>query len=387
MAFGDSPLEAALQLIPGDRADNWIYEVDLDEDGQIDESGRVDEGVSLFYRFEAPGAHRIRVFLELEGQRFRADRIVVVNDTSPFRLRRTGGVQEAVGIAVDTALGFFYVAQRHELLEVDETTLQITRRLEFGDEIGNVAIAADGSRLFVALGRLLASVALPDFSLLQRSSLPEHAQTILGLEGTKAIIGSHGSIILMDTRTGTEEQRRQFSGVRHTAFSPDRASIAISTFDFHSAAILLIDLAEFTTIWSVELDPDLVQPAAISFSSRGDRVYVLDRGPERRLVVLEARTGRLLRNIIVGDGCGPNLCHHTNDHPSATFFNERFVVFPTEIGAYFVDTDLDLPRYRLNPGDDEHNPRGCCAVAASGAGDSVLIAGGESVLDVRIEDR
>lgn len=382
LGFGDAPLEGELILDPGtpiSTRDAWRYEVDLDADGEPDATGTVDQVVTIAYRFQELGPHRLMIALERGEEEAFFERFVVVNDPTGIDVLGPGVIPGEVdileGITHDRLRDVLYVSDPSvaELFELDSEDLSIRRFVDLSSALNGkmegLAIAPDEDLLYVVdKSYSLQVLSLPGLERLENFSLGFGNFFVHALPGRRAYVGGETGIALIDTREGRViESFRMMTGLGHFAVHPDGATIALlgsAAGTQHSITFLTADglVTQRTVI------PDIGEAflAAAAFSPDGDQLYVLvDRDPFRLLVV-SFPEGTILQEIVLSGvdcpGCTAGLtAGYAN--PVATTADGRFVVFPTAIGTFFVDTTVDLPLYR-SPDPDPWQALFCCNVAA-----------------------
>ena len=159
--FDDSPLRGELRIVPRENRDlNFV--VDLDDDGEVEESGPLGRGVIVGYEFVEAGPHPIRVTLTDENGILHIERTVVVNDPGDLVIaaRRTPEIDGGFGgITTDPEETAVYVSAPYAglVLRFDPFRLNQDWRLplsmgDFPWMSGGLATSADGNTLFVDVG-------------------------------------------------------------------------------------------------------------------------------------------------------------------------------------------------------------------------------------------
>lgn len=375
LGFGDSPLEGEVLIVPAavPSSQAWQYSVDIDNDGGVDASGLASTQVAVPYRLVEPGIHTISVTLERDSQRITHEKAVVVNDetliaTGPSRVLPfiTAG-----GVVLDAGDENLYIGVG-AIVRLDPVTLDQRERIAFEDATGIVeglSLSPDQSRLY-AVTRHFHLVALEAPELTSQFAIdlpfPKPIFFVHAVSRGRLYLGGR-VLALMEVDTNTILQRLDLSEAWHFALSPDEDRIALVTrFTPALGELLMLDAQTFSILWRIPLEEDLSTLAvATAFSRDGDRVYVMQGpilggtggGSEWRFVVVEAESGEILRDMVVGRGCASVFCEGVAN-PVAITADERYAVFATGIGAFVVDRELDLPLARTSS-------FGCCNVATA----------------------
>lgn len=379
---------------------NWSYAVDVDGDGAPDRTGSLTGRVVIPYRFEEVGPHAIDVRLTMGTREESIQEIVVVNDPDAISVAAVAdlpGVTLIEGIAVDPGGDRVYVGLSidREIAEMDATTLDLLRVVDpaapHNNTFEGLATAGDPPVLYI----------IDKFGALQALEIPS-LETVFNRNdgyGRFFVVPRNGRIYTgggvgvarVDAETGQILARHQIpTGIGHFAVAPGEDLVALLVNTDLSNAVHLLAANDFSLRWTLELAvPDPI-PSAVAFSPDGDRLYVLlDRNPFR-LLVLEVETGTILRDFVL-TGLGCPECNRGLylgvANPVATTADGRYVVFPTAIGAFFVDTARDLPVFRT-PDPLAWGAVFCCNVAASPTeSDVVYVADlGNRVFKLRIRD-
>ncbi|MGH7557888.1 MAG: hypothetical protein ACREMD_08990, partial [Gemmatimonadota bacterium] len=155
---------------------------------------------------------------------------------------------------------------------------------------------------------------------------------------------------------GTILNSRQLQGAVNFAVSSDGNMLALIQ---RPSFIRFLRVPGLSDLGMTEL-PTGFQAFVVAFEPSGEKLYVLGNEPvvsgRVRFITIHTATAQIVTDQPLEE-CG--LClSFTIANPYATSFDGRFVVFPTGLGAYLVDTSLDLPLFRTGFS-------GCCNVASS----------------------
>ncbi len=372
--FDDSPLRGELRIVPRENRDlNFV--VDLDDDGEVEESGPLGRGVIVGYEFVEAGPHPIRVTLTDENGILHIERTVVVNDPGDLVIaaRRTPEIDGGFGgITTDPEETAVYVSAPYAglVLRFDPFRLNQDWRLplsmgDFPWMSGGLATSADGNTLFVDVGDSLARI---DVSGAEPGPASTFSRADLGniverLPNGRLLAGGMDGVLLIDPSTGAILAERDLFDGYDFAGSPDGRFVA----SINGLYILLLSADDLSEVWHVE--SDAVAYGAVAFSHSGESLLVLlrTRTGEWLLQVFEAETGELERRYLLGP-TGNYLTWDRKTQPATHTADGRFVVFATDVGAFFVDAVTGLPRLREPGPAPDSVPIGCCNVVATEAG-------------------
>jgi DNA-binding beta-propeller fold protein YncE len=402
LAFGDPTLEGRLVLTPAPEAGEVTYEVDLDGDGRIDEAGVLRLGVSLPYRFDEPGVYTLTVTLT-EGSAGRVERRrVIVND----RIRAGGLARRIVpspvedeshfstveGIAISPDGGTLFTSDWHEghLRAFDIDSGQEIWRIDLFGERENensvgpsqagLAVSPDGSNLYLDLGESLGRIDLRPGATLAIDTLlvsTEHYTSIRVDPGGTVFLGGWGGVARLDP--AAEAVAAAYETTDGLGFALSTTGDAVAFTSHTDPEIRVLDAATLGVAWTLDVPGSGNFPVAAAFSPSGHRLYVLVLvGSSWRLWVIDPVQRRLLADEMIhrSDGNVGYPWAVGAGRPTATTRDGRYVVFSTLEGAFFVDTVLDLPRYRT-PELPTGEPLGCCNVVAAPGGDRLYFANRE----------
>ncbi len=346
LAFDDAPLVGDLFLDLPDDSSGWEYEVDLDGDDRPEHEGSLDRPIAFAYRFDVPGVHRIAVRF------FGSDTIVVrelplvVNDTSPLQILNSTSLPEGPhyeGLAIDPSAESLFIGGWADgsLRHVDAGTLEVVRRIQYVRRLlAGLSVAPSGRFLFSAvqdLGGGTGRLEIPGLLPLELRSNPyRHTYYTVALDDERALSsGIDGGLVVAHLPGGKllatlEEHDRG----GYPAVSPDGTRVAVAG---SPTGLFLASLPDLKLLAEYDL-PQSSTATPAAFGPTGERIYLLSPG---QLLVVEAATGEILRDMVVSRGCP------CTPNPVTTSADGRFVIFGTGEGALFVDTRLDLPLHRL----------------------------------------
>lgn len=377
VGFGDPPVSGTVTIRRQEPSEAWSFSVDLDSDGDAEASGEVGNGADVPFVFTTPGIHRIRVELSLEGERFQTERLVIVNDLAASEVLRTVAIpadgepelglegitlgEGAAGLELYVAMAF---AKR--VFRLDPITLEVQSEISLAAQAGNTLEGMDldptGEFLYVvSKHHQLFSLATPDLTVDRVVGISGATFTVHALSPRIVLTGGGGPVSQVDTRDGTILNARSILGAVNFAVSADGAALAlIQRSDNGQRFIRLLQVPSFVDLETVEL-PAGFEPVVTAFKPSGDKVYVLGKEAGAsglvRFLVIEVTTGEIAKDQPLEE-CGICLSS-TIANPYAVSFDGRFVIFPSDLGAYVVDSALDLPTLRIG------GFEGCCNAAAS----------------------
>ena len=364
LAFGEAPVEGEILITPGPGSKGWRYATDLNEDGLIDQQGILGLGIGFRYRFTTAGIHEVHTTLtDPEGRAVEVDSPVIVND--PEAIRVLGSLQvppvdpAAVsfeGITMNHSGEALYVANYSggSLHRIDPATLSVTAVIEeMGYSIEGISISPKDGFLFAAYKyHHAASVELAAFDIDRFFERGVSGKFFIqAVDERHALIGGEGSLGLVDMRNGeTVKEFRapgdEFTNTWHFALSPDGMRVAVIVYD-STYALHLADLASLAPLRTLPLGR-MAHPRTLAFHPDADRLYVIGYQEDGNALfsVIDLQSGETLREISLGRVFCSGYCVA---NPAATLRSGQFVAFEWGGGAYFIDTELDLPLYSIPP--------------------------------------
>ncbi|MGH7542907.1 MAG: YncE family protein [Gemmatimonadota bacterium] len=376
VGFGDSPVAGTVMIRRQNLSEPWLFSVDIDSNGDADATGPIGSGADVPFEFASPGVHRILVELSLEGNRFETERLVIVNDLTASEVIRTVPIpvdDEPVvsleGITIGgggTGLEL-YVAMSlaRRVFRLDPSTLEVQAEISLASEnVGTLEgmdlDPAGGFLYVVSKNQSLISLTASDLTLSQILGVSGTAFTVYALSPGMVLSGGEGTVSLVDTNDGTIVNARQIRGAVNFAVSSDGTMLGlIQRLDDGGQLIRFLAVPSLDDLESTNLPAGFL-PKVVAFKPSQEKLYVLGEEPvvsgRARLITIEVATGQIVADQVL-EACG--LClSFTIANPYADSFDGRFVVFPTALGAYIVDVNLDLPIHRTGFS-------GCCNVASS----------------------
>jgi hypothetical protein len=378
--FGDPPLRGELRIVSGQPG--LEYAVDLDGDGNPEESGPLGLGVTVGYEFVVPGSHTVAVILTDGSAQLRVATMIVVNDPETLeRDRQRTRVVEGPfgGIAIDGNRVTAYASAPTEdlLLRFDPGDLTESWRLPLTIQdlplwAGGVAIDPSGTTVFVDVGDSLVRIDVsgseprpPEpFARAHRGSIVEV------LPNGNLVAGGHGGLLLIDSASG--EILNEFEpSIYDLEVSPNGQFIAVSgTF-----GLALLSAEDLSEVWGT-FRGDAQGYSALSFSPSGDVFLALVRTSEEWVLsVIQVESGATRRRYLLGPA---ELQQSTEFMTQLTTRSAdgRFAVFATGAGAFVADASTGMPIAREVEGFLDPLPLGCCSVVWTDAGPLFASGGG-----------
>lgn len=406
--IGNPPVEGTVELVP--RAaeiagPSWTFQVDLGNDGSIEETGVLEATVSVPFSFESPGLHRILVVFVRPGERTMVVRRVNVLDPDRIEVLarvRLEGRPLLEGVAVDRTGSTLYVAKsfRQTVLKMDPVSLAVLDTLqvpEATNTLEGLAIAPDEALLYVVTKFLdLWLIDLEDFAT--TAFLDRLASGMYYLEarpGRRVYSSGNGELALLDIDASTivrELRTQPTMTAEHFAVSPSGnriAAIVLGPGEIEGGiarSSLVVTDPELAEISRTE-PRDLVFEH-VAWSPGGDRIYlryardvpgeVAFQSNVCGIFVLDAASLEFVKDIPLGvEGeCSAFDRGRGVANPVASSPDGRFVVFPSPSGAFVFDTQVDRPVART-PGSGAFRGAFCCDVAASPNDDVFYVVGSE----------
>lgn len=382
LAFGDAPVAGELRIRAATALTGWTYTVDLEGDGAIEESGGLHWGVSVPYSFSTMGVHRIVVVLERRGETHRSEHLVVVNDATAV------GLEDAVDLGASVEPDAMALDEEHDRLFVVDTRNFVLFNLRLNDLlprwniqlpgvefpdggwIPTQGVVLSGDSLYIDIGDSLITVDAARQLVLENLADAHWGQFILRRSDGRLYIGGFAGIGVVDPGTGSTTRslaRENFDG-GHFSLSPNEEILAFLSFD-PEYTLHFLDAETLVEIRSVALG-DIGFPFAVAFHPQGDRVYVFSEGNAWHMMVVEVASARIVKDIVIARG---PVFFLSGLMPVAPSHDGRFVVLPTPLGTFFIDTTIDHPRYRSIESDPNES-YGCCSVVPSVRGPVFYLA-------------
>jgi DNA-binding beta-propeller fold protein YncE len=364
LGVGESPVEGEVFLSPPEGSQTWRYWVDLDEDGVGDREGTLALGIGFRYRFTEPGVHNIRVILTGPAERQETiDLPIVVNDGGPIRVLAVGRIDVdplsgAIfeGIAMSHSGDAVYIASFFggDLYRLDPMTLEVTGHIEIGPRVEGLAIPPSDQFLYAAFkGHDAASVDLASFTVARFFENPGEIGGffIAAPQDGRALIGGQGPLGLIDMETGAILDRfrapgEEFTSTWHFDISPDGQSAAVISRG-EGQGLHIMDMNTLDSIRELPLG-EMTFPEIVAFHPSGERLYLFGYSENvgGLFVVLDVETGELKQRLVLGPGSCGSFCVA---NPTATSLSGRYVAVEWQGGAYFIDTETDLPEHSITP--------------------------------------
>ncbi|MGH9318721.1 MAG: YncE family protein, partial [Vicinamibacteria bacterium] len=319
-------MEGEVFISPPPGSENWRYEVDLDEDGGIDQQGVLGLGVGFRYRFTTPGIHTIRTTLTgPEGRTVEVESLVVVNDRGPIRILAAAQIPPVdpewvsfEGITMSHSGDALYVANYSggSLHRVDPADLSVTGVIEeMSYSIEGISVSPGDSFLFAAYKyHHAASVELASFEIDRFFERGVGGKFFIqAIDEHHALIGGEGPLGLVDMRTGeTVRQYRalgaEFTYTWHFALSPDGTTAAVIVYD-DAYFLHIVDAATLQPLRTIPLGR-MAYPRTLTFHPQGDRLYVLgyEEDEGALFVVFDLQSGETLREVPLGRSFCTGYC-------------------------------------------------------------------------------
>ena len=380
--FGDPPLAGSLHLTPSPKTLGWRYRVEGIASGGGVHAGALDGPVSIPYRFESLGSHRIRVELTgPEGVVEVEKRLVVTDPASDFVVLDLLPVEEIwpdesalspEGIAIDHYGVYLYVGNytTGEVVQVDAWSLEplAERRYQLLPGVEGLALTPSSQRLLAIHKHDFFSVASTDDRSIVWQQVGLQGHFVGVLDESHALVSGY---VLTSVNLASQmiEHRADAFHARHFAIDRSRGRVAVSNLSGKSLDLLALPALE--TIRSIPLGP--LWPQQVAFDPHENKVYVVAfDGEETTFLVLDPSTGARLASIPLGPGACSGYCAA---NPVATFGSGRYVAFEQPGSVLVVDTELDQPRHRFGvpPVGVRAGPAG---VAAQPDSDILYVLGG-----------
>jgi len=409
VSLSDAPVEGELVLTPAENGPVWDFAVDLDGDGAFDDAEETVDGERRVpYRFTEVGLHPVAVRFERPGTRVTVERMVAVNDPDAFALDGRIDLDDRAntqGIAItgDNRHLFVGGSTTGNLLRLDSSDLSVLDEVSFLALPRELALSPEDERLFVQTKRSDMRVfSVPDLELLHTVRVLNIAEGagvqsfVETLDERHVIVSGDVSVLRVDVESDSViAGRPRFDDLGFPwdiALSPDRRSVALLTgLRVDPNQVHLLDATTLENVWMSEISRPVIL-SAIAFHPSGQWIYAF--GFDDRFVVeeqaywlfvLRADSGEITDRIRI-EPVEP-FAEPSVANPSAITHDGRFAVFPTRQGAYFIDTELHLPRFRLDNesvGFTGIGRIGCCDVATPAGANAVYFANSLDVHRVRL---
>jgi len=404
VSLSDAPVEGELVLTPPEDGAVWDFAVDLDGDGAFDDAeGEIEAERRVPYRFDAVGIHPIAVRFEHSGTARTEERIVAVNDPDAFVIERRflfdsdRARPEGIAVTRDDAhlfVGGGFVRKVFRLRTDDLSVVDSVSLRELStNTLQGLALSPSEVRLFVMnKNGTVTTLSAPELEVLEHLAEGTRSQTFIEAPDERHVIVSGGVddvVERVDTEAGSITAQQNVPASWDIELSPARDAVAVVTitaFFGQPARIQLLSAATLESRWITEISGGLVL-TAVAFHPSGDRIYAFGWDDEAFwLFVVAANDGDVLKRVRVAPHGGLTLGLE-GPNPAATTHDGRFVVFPTEKGAYLMDTSLDVPRFRLgDPGADATlgSEIGCCNVATPESTNAIYFVNFGEVFKARL---
>ena len=359
--FGEAPLTGTLRLVPADPGADWRYRVETIPSGTLEREGSADGLVAIPYRFEVPGVHFVRVELTgPKGDVVVQKAIVVVDPESDFEILAQRPIDEIwpngenespEGIVMDPAGRWLYAAQYRsgELVRIDPVTLEVVGRVVLGPQLEGLAVDPTGDRLFgIHKNAGLSVVDLASLTTLHLDGFSGYYVELLG--SSQALIGGNGLLGRVNIDTRQVDWSPLAAG--HFSVFPDGGRFVSLVYSSSSGvpeyiSLEILSLPGLDPLLSIRLE-DLLDAVHVAVDPTGDLIYALGQAETGvRFLAFDATTGEVVTAMsVAGSRCGS----YCVANPVVTFASGRYVAFERGGAVIVVDTGLDLPRYRFNPG-------------------------------------
>lgn len=383
-----SPLEGELRILPPRWEEGWTYRVDIDGDGVDDGAGPVALGVSHFYRFEAVGAHRVRVDLEKEGASFDTSRTVHVSD--PDMLEDLGfshGTRSLIGegltgINLSPDEEILYVSSHSGVAALQTADLSVLwgRVLYTGSGFDDSAIALspDGHLLFAAVGDSIYRLDLrSEAAPVSLGSLTGFRHLELAGDGS-VVISTRNGIDVLDPVDGTVRASWPASEFAPFAGSPAEGVLYVLA-GGTSPRALALDSGTLEEVWSVSLPSAVEAPQAAYYDRERSRLYALVNTRESvDLLTIDTVQRVVLTDTPLGN---PMFTYSGVSSPAAATSDGRYLLLATYRAPHVVDLETGLPVHVI-----ENLGPGCCNVVYWSSGGLFLVTNhdGDSVSKIRL---
>jgi DNA-binding beta-propeller fold protein YncE len=378
--FGESPVSGTLRIHPGSDSNLWQYRIEpIDPDVDVQE-GELLGAITIPYRFESPGVYLIRVELSTIGDSIVFEHpVVVIDPDSDFEILEQRPVREIwpdggaspEGIVLDPQGRWLYAADYRtgELVRIDPVDLRVADRLHLAPLVEGLAVSPSGHRLFaISKNSGLTVVDLNSFTATWNDGLSGHY--IHAVDETHALIGYFG-FSRINALSGETLDGPVVPAGRHFAVLPDGQRVAVLNEGTIPPTLELLELPSLASLRSIPL-AGLDDVAAVAADPVQERAYVMGSdGGEGRFLLVDLGSGEVLESTPLGI---PPCVSYCVANPTASFGAGRFIAFEWRGAVVVVDTELDRPRFRFQPGDPAWG--GPAGVAAHPDSDILYVLGG-----------
>ena len=360
-AFGESPLIGQLRIMPLPGSGRWRWSVASLGEQRSMRQGTTDGPVSLPYRYDTPGVHPIRIELSGSQGSVVIEELAIVHDqvtdlevVSQRNLAEIP-VDSPEGLAIDPQGEALYTAPypAAEVLRLDAGTLEIVDRLSLPRfRVQGLAVTPSGGRLLsVHEKQGLSVIDLEAFEVMDIQA-PGRGW-VRAWDDEAALVTDYGA------GTGDGLRRVGFVELRIEgtadgfipgAFDFDRTRAFLAVVNNSTNAVDILETGALTRVRSISLDE--FRPFYVAFDPTESVLYILADGDSEgdRFFLVEAASGNVLRSVALDPAEGGVISYN----PSTTFSGGRYVALSYGSSVLIVDTQLDIPRYRLDPEEGEN---------------------------------
>lgn len=391
-SFGDSPVEGIVVVEPRDSGE-WA--VDLDGDGAPEAAGALEDGAEVPYRYINVGVHEIRVRLRDDGVEREVALPVVVNDPSATVVEEVfqGNMMGGVTVTADGHAVWTGARGTPEVIRFAASNFEIRDRIPVVAPKFNLAegwtSTPDGSRvLYVTKNAALHVLDRQDpwggQEAIQVKDGFTHAFFVHALTANQILIGSEEGIALLDIDACEFDRFVEIDPAWHFAVDSDASTVAVlDDLDRGTWGVVVLALPGLDVLrrFSTPVQNPVQgtrDPGAIVFGPDDETLFITVDGAGEipdELYVMDSRTGEI--SSVHALPVAPTGVFGRSGNPATLSRDGRFAVFPTGLGAYFVETDRGIPLYRSKL-------ITCCEVAASPIEDIFFFTGFDRLGRVRL---
>lgn len=391
-SFGDSPVEGFVVMEPRDSGE-WA--VDLDGDGAPEGAGALEDGAEVPYRYTSVGVHEIRVRLRDGGDEQGVELPVVVNDPSATVVEEVFQGNMMGGVTVTTDGHEVWTGARGvpEVIRFAASNFEIRDRIPILAPKFNLAegwaSTPDGSRVLyvtknAALHILDRQDPRDDQRAIQIKDGFTHAFFVQPLTANEILIGSEEGIALLDIDACEFERFVKIHPAWHFSVDSDASTVAVlDDLDRETWGVVVLALPGLDVLrrFSIPVQNPVQgtrDPGAIVFGPDDETLFITVDGAGEipdELYVMDSRSGEI--SAVHALPVAPTGVFGRSGNPATLSRDGRFAVFPTGLGAYFVETDRGIPLYRTELVT-------CCEVAASPIENVFFITGIDRLGRVRL---